>query len=176
MQIESKKGGMMDENLIGLILSVAVVFVLIVLLFNLFSPSFDKGDKTAESYFESLEGAIGDADAGGKGDFFMQDYGDDELDFYLVYFGGTVSFGDDGKNFTRSKQGEKVICVCYLGEGNAVCNYCEDSKFPVEYFSIKEADEGSPQKVTVKISPWIVRENERINIISTEGHYEFTKI
>ena len=158
--MKSKKGGIVDNNLIGLILSVAIVFVLLVLLFNLFAPSFDKTDKTAESYFETLDRAIKTADGGGIGEFFMMNDGDSKLEFYLVYFGSVASFEED-RTFARSKSGDKIICVCYWrGIGNGVCNYCEELKLPVK------CDKD------VKV----VKEGERIIIIKKEGYYEFTKI
>ena len=175
--MKSKKGGVLDDNLIGTIIAIASVAVLLVLLFNLFASFFDKGDKTAESYFDSFGRAIETADADGEGDFFMMDDGDNYLKFYLAYFGGTTSFGEDGKNFVRSKQGENIICVCCRKGGNMVCNYCEDMKFPIKYISeIKKADGENPQVTTGKISEWVVRENERIIIVKKEGYYEFTKI
>ena len=174
--MKSKKGGIVDENLIGTIMAVAGVFLLLVLLFNLFAPSFDRTDKTAESYFKTLNRAIETADSGGNGEFFMMDEGDNKLEFYLTYFGSIASFKED-RIFARSKEGEKIICVCYWkGSGNSVCDYCEELKLPVKYVSVKEADEGNPQITTGKISPWVIRENERIIITKKEGYYEFAKI
>ncbi len=159
--MKSKKG-LLVKNLVGLILSVAIVFVLLVLLFNLFAPSFDKDDKTAESYFKTLNRAIKTADSEGEGDFFMMDDGDSKLEFYLVYFGSVVSFKED-RNFIRSKQGDKVICVCYWrGIGEGVCSYCEDLKLPV--------------KCDKDIK--VVKAGERIKIKKSKDgeYYEFTKI
>lgn len=161
--MKSKKGELLSNNLIELIVSVAVVFVLVVLLFKLFSPVFDEGDKTAESYFESLGRAVETADSGGEGSFFMMDDGDDKLEFYLAYFGSVASFGNDGRSFTRSEQGEKIICVCYRKSGNVVCNYCEDLKLSVQ------GGEGEKEG-------WVIEEGERIVIIKKEGYYEFAKI
>lgn len=171
-----KKGGLLDENLVGLILAVAMVFVLLVFMFNLFAPSFDKDDKTAESYFKTLSRAVETADSGGGGDFFMMDDGGSELTFYLVYFGDVASFENHNRNFARSKQGENVICVCYWKGGNVVCNYCENLKLPARCISIKKADEKNSQVTSVKINPWVIKEGQRIKIVKKEGHYEFTEI
>lgn len=156
----------MDENLIGLIMAVAVVFVLMVLLFNLFSPIFDKEDKMAESYFESLDRAIETAESGGEGDFFMMNNENEDLEFYVAYFGSVASFREDERNFIRSEQGENVVCVCYFGGGNVVCNYCEDLKLPVQ------RHEGD----NIKSSSWIIKEGERMRVVKQEGYYEFAKI
>ena len=160
------KKGILVKNLVGLILSAVIVFGLIMLLFNLFAPSFDRGDKTAESYFENLNRAIKDTDAGGEGDFFMQDYGDEELRFYLTYFGNVASFENaEKKNFIRSKEGDKIICICYLRGGSVVCNYCEDLKSSA---SVSDGDEDS----------WAIEQGENIKITKSENGeiYEFSKI
>ena len=171
--MKSKKGILVD-NLVGTIIAIAVVIVLLILLFNLFAPSFDRTDKAAESYFESLERAIETADDGGKGEFFMMENENEE--FYLVYFGGVASFEED-RTFARSKGGDKIICVCYWkGSGSSVCNYCEELELPVKYISVKEADGESPQVTSVKISPWVIKAGERIIITKKEGYYEFAKI
>lgn len=176
MQIKSKRGGLLDNNLVGLISAVAMVFVLLVFIFNLFAPSFDKDDKTAESYFKTLNRAIETADSGGEGDFFMMDDGDTKLEFYLVYFGRIASFGE-GRNFVRSKEGNKIICVCYRkGGGESVCNYCENLKLGVNYVSVKEAEGKKSQVTSVKINPWAIEEGARIKVTKKEEYYEFTKI
>ncbi|MFH1522027.1 MAG: hypothetical protein ABIF18_03640 [archaeon] len=158
--MKSKRGGLLDSNLIGLILSVAVVAVLLILLFNLFAPSFDKGEKTAESYFKTLERAIETADSEGKGDFFIME--NEKEDYYLVYFKNIASFEEVNRNFFRSKQGESVICVCYWRGLEATCNYCEDLKLPARYGE--------------KEGRWVIGEGERIKISKREGIYDFVKI
>ena len=188
MQIKYKRGELLDENLIGLILSVAGVFVLMILLFNLFSPTFNKEEKTAESYFESLNKAIVEVEDGGVSNFFMME--DKKSYFYLVYFGNIASFKGDvnieesagfdaadnapvdinvklnneyGKrDFFSSKYGENIICVCYQKNKDITCNYCEDLKLAAR------SDDNNKN--------WIIEEGVRIKISKEGGVYVFSKI
>jgi hypothetical protein len=138
--IVSKRGGLLDENSIEIILAVAGIFLLFMVLFALFSPSYDEADKIAESYFEMLKEAVGLADFVGEGSFFMLDHGEKDLKFYLILFGdkAVAEVGDGGVVFKRSKKfivdigSEKGICVCYSREDKTSCEHCMDFDFPTD--------------------------------------------
>jgi len=182
--MKSKRGGIVDENAIGVILAVAAIFLLVFLMINLFSPSFDKEDETAKSYFNMLKESVDVANTVGKvGSFSMIDYGGKESSFYLVYFGGLFSFRDyrllngekpksditdaligDGedsveKEFIRDvKNNNKNLCICYSKENKVLCDYCMDLKSPV---------------ILPKQPPWIVIEDSKINIRKVGEGYVF---
>jgi hypothetical protein len=170
----SKRGNMVTENAVGLILAVAASFVLILLMVALFNPTFDKGEEVAESYFGSLEDAISEADKQGASSFFMLDMGDEALEFYLVYFGEVQSFGEDNKErqkallfmednkeFVRSpKDGQ--LCICYWQGDRTLCDDCISLDGVVNY-----AEKGA--------APWVAREGEYININKRGNDYVFVR-
>ena len=50
-----KRGSLLDEESVKVIMAVAVFAGIVFLLVKLFSPVFNVADETAESYFETLE-------------------------------------------------------------------------------------------------------------------------
>ena len=157
MQIMNKRGALLSEGSVKVIIAVAVVVGMVYLLVSLFSPVFDEADETAKSYFETLERAI--EDVGGGSSFFMLDNGDDDLNFYLVYFGNAVEFREDGKVFTHKRgKGEYVLCVCSENKKVVVCKYCEEMKLPVRL-------EGGGDE-------WIVGEGKRMSLYKTTEVYD----
>lgn len=161
MQMKSKRGGIVDKNLIELIMAVAGVFLLVTLMVFLFSPSFDKEDKSSESYFNGLKDAVGLANSGSQGEFFMMDMGDEDVDFYLVYFGGVSSFEDSsyGK-FSYLGSGRNAICICYKKGDVSMCRYCEDLRLPIDYLV---------NGVSGKNIPWAVKDGVRVAVVKNEG-------
>tara|TARA_Y100000310_G_scaffold286519_1_gene310777 strand:- start:6488 stop:6976 length:489 start_codon:yes stop_codon:yes gene_type:complete len=133
--MRSKRAELTTEEIIKLILSIAGVFLIILLLYNLIAPTFDKEDETARSYFKNLKKQIKIADSGGIGEFFMWSI-EEKTKYYLVYFGEKISFSDKvggkEKTFIYGGDREKGICVCSsLEKGFVNCNYCVDLDFPV---------------------------------------------
>ena len=160
-----KKDGeiLVDESL-KVILAVAVVASMIWLVINLISPVFDKGDEVSESYFEMLSNAIEDS-VSGDASFFILDNGDEDLNFYLVYFGSVFKLEKEDKVFVRSpnKKGTSIICICVEEKGNVICNYCDDVESSVV---LDGGDSGE----------WVVGEGVRMNIKSGGGGYEFSVV
>jgi hypothetical protein len=150
---------MVSENVIGLILAAAVTFILILLMISLFSPTFNKGKEGAESYFDSLENAINEVDDVGRSSFFMLDLSDEELEFYLVYFGEAFVFVNDLKEFVRSPR-DGSLCVCYEQGEKVLCDDCVDLDGAVSY---NEA------------APWVIREGEYVNINKKGDNYAFVR-
>lgn len=168
-----KRGNMVTENAIGLILAVAVTFVLIFLMISLFSPTFNKGKEGAESYFDSLEDAIVEADKYGASSFFMLDMEDEGMEFYLVYFGEAISFAEKDKDrskawllteedrvFVRS-YGDESLCICYWQGENVLCNDCMNLDGLVNMVG--------------GVAPWVVREGEHVKIKKNGGDYVFSR-
>ena len=181
----SKRGGIVDENAIKVIIAVAVVVLLIYLMVNLFSPSFDKESETAKSYFNMLEESVNIANNGKVGNFFMIDYGD-ESDFYLVYFGELFSFQDyglldDDKEGIISIEEPEVGIVVEIeedeeenierkfirdvkkNENNLCICYLKNTKILCDYCM----DLKSPIAYPI-ITPWVAKEGFRINISKRE--------
>ena len=154
-----KSGKFTMNQILGLVLSIAVVFVLFSLVFSLFSPTFDEFDKEADGYFDSLIEEIAVADDGKIGEMGLWGFGD--KDFFLIYFGDNFRYAMDGRVFlTMGKK--NIICVCYLKEGVEVCDYCEDLGNP----AIKNGKEGG----------WFVKEDEKVKITKKDKRYVFEVI
>jgi len=154
-----KRGEMVTENAIGLILAAAATFVLILLLVGLYGDSFNKGKEGAESYFDSLKDTIREVDDYGKSSFFMLDLSNEELEFYLVYFGEALLFVRGDRDFIRSPR-DGSLCICYLQGENILCNDCMDLKGRVSY---SEA------------APWAIMEGEYIDVNKIGENYAFVR-
>lgn len=160
-----KRGEMVSENAIGLILAVAVTFVLILLLVGLYGGSFNKGEEGAKSYFNSLEDAIDEVDDFGKSDFLMLDLSNEGLKFYLVYFGEAFVFVDKSEGEFLRSDSKKSLCICYLQGEKILCDDCMKLKGTVSY-SIDNKNQGVP---------WVVREGEYIDVNKTGDNYAFVR-
>ena len=154
-----KRGEMVSENAIGLILAAAATLVLVMLMISLFSPTFNKGKEGAESYFDSLEDAIGEVDDMGRSSFFMLDFDNEELEFYLVYFGDAFSFVDGESEFVRSPSDDS-LCICYLQGDKILCDDCMRLGGAVLYN---------------ESSPWVIREGESVTIKERGDDYAFVR-
>lgn len=157
-----KNGEILIDESLKVILSVVVVASMIWLVINLISPVFDKGDEVSKSYFEMINNAIDDSEFGDSS-FFILDNGDENLNFYLVYFGSVFEFKKKERVFVRSpnKKGNNVICMCVERKRNILCNYCGDVGSSV-ILSGEDSDE------------WFVKEGIRMNIKKGVNGYEFS--
>jgi hypothetical protein len=105
------KRGMTWKEVGGLILGVAVAILLIFFAASIFVPMWDREDKIAESYLETLEKELVFVDDEGAGEFFLWKLHEDSIiretsgdiyfrktevgvankdDFFLVYFGDAL--------------------------------------------------------------------------------------
>ena len=137
------------------------IIILLILSGSLLVPYFDKLDKGAEGYFNTLMKEIVVADEGGEGEFSLwQEIDEEEMDFFLIYFGDKYTFAFDDRTFL-SAGSENILCICYWDGEEGVCDYCENLKYPVKY------DE--------KYDPWIVA-SEKLLIKKSGDSYEFVKV
>ncbi len=134
------------------------VIILIVLMVSLFSPVFNKDDRTSKSYFNSFETTLNTAKSGGVDDFYMLDTRG-VTSFYLVYFGGVSTF----KNFAYLGNGKNAICICSSKKDITMCKYCKNLELPVNYIRL-----GIPQTI-----PWAIGEGTDIEITKKGSYYEF---
>ena len=183
--MKSKRGGIVDENVDGVILAVVAIFLLVFLMVNLFSPSFNKEDKTAKSYFNMLKESVDVADAGKVGSFYMYGEGK-EINFYLVYFGEAFSFSDyglsdKGKGIIFIEKPKSDIAEALLGDEeesvkkefirdvknnkkNLCICYSKENKVLCDYCMSLESPVAYPAT-----TPWVAKEGSRINIRKAEG-------
>lgn len=150
----SKRGELTTNEILEIVLAVVVVLVLAVLLYKLISPSFDRVDETAESYFDSFGKVISD----GGGSFSMWQPEEKGEKFYLAYFQNKTSFGE-GREFSSFGNNVNHVCVCYWKGGDVKCENCMDLDLPM----VKEGKVGES---------WVVGAGEEIEIIKRDDYYE----
>ncbi len=130
-KINKKAEQSLVQQIIGVVIGACVVFILGVLLWNILSPYFDKGDEGAKSYLGSLKQAVSESE-NGVGEFLIWQEFEREARFYLIYFGGNNYYSyklkgsDDVKNsFKESLIGEKnVVCICVFDSKELSCKNC----------------------------------------------------
>jgi hypothetical protein len=159
-----KRGELIIDNVVEMMLAAGVVFLLVVLFVKLFSPTYDVRDDVAKSYFDSFKIAIDEANSFGKSSFFILNDGESKTEFYLVYFGERVNFLRNDREFIHTKKGENDICVCYLREDFVVCDHCMDLGKRVEYVSVDNSK---------NIVEWVMDEGSRVDIVNSEVDYVF---
>jgi len=133
MQV-NKKGSLETKEIIELLLAAAGIFILVVLLYNILAPDFDKDEETAESYFNSLMDEIDVASSGGTGEFSMWLPEEEKgTHFYVVYF-GSRKYVDLNDEVTFASVGfhDNRICVCYVKDEEANCDFCKNLDYPLE--------------------------------------------
>ena len=127
------------KEFIELILGAAGALILILLLWYLISPTWDKREEAARSYFNTLEEAIEDADDGGVGRISRWD----NLNVYIVYFGHKLRHDRERSNrkmkFIAPNRGNNQVCVCYYAGGKDDdeyekynCGFCMELEHEVE--------------------------------------------
>ena len=162
-----KKGGVMDEEIVKVILAVVVFAAMAWLLVNLFSPVFDEGDETAKSYFDMLERSVDEVDGLGSASFFMLDNGRDDMNFYLAYFGNLASFKRNDKIFTRKLDSkENVLCVCSESGKSVVCKYCRGMDLPVSFFYNDVSQQGG--------GTWTAGGGRKVKLEKEVANYAFS--
>lgn len=155
----NKKGGMVDKELLELILGGAIVIGLTFFFYQLIAPNFDVGDETAKSYFDSFEKQVVVADGGTIGSFSIWSPSDnDDREFSLIYFGDGTRFGGGGREYFSIGENKNHICICSWEESVDNCAFCKNLDLPM----IKGSEEG----------PWAIALGERIEITKKEGYYQ----
>lgn len=142
------KRGEVSEEVVNLIIAVAGGIALFFLMITLWAGGYDRVDEIRVSYFEMLEGAIEVADSGGEGEFYMVDLSEvkgDRVEFYLVYFGESFTYGysdvvyEDAyaglkKKFDREPVGVNALCVCSrINEEKSFCRDCLNLDYAAVY-------------------------------------------
>ncbi|MBU3923391.1 MAG: hypothetical protein KJ592_00580 [Nanoarchaeota archaeon] len=150
--MRSKKGALIDKEIVEIVLGAVAVFVMVMLLYNLIAPNFDKGEKTSESYLNSFKDEVAVADAGGVGRFSIWQP-EKEIKYFLVYFGSKSGVG----NFKSYGEHENQVCVCYVKGGKSSCSFCKD----LDRLAVKDGEE----------EKWAVGFGEEIYVGVVDGNY-----
>ncbi|MFH0711602.1 MAG: hypothetical protein V1889_00585 [archaeon] len=153
----NKKGDLTTGEILEIVLAAAVVLVLAFLLYKLISPSFDVGEKTAESYRDSFLAQVGVADSGSVGEFSIWQVSE-KNDFYLVYFGDKKNV--ESRFFCLDNNVNK-FCICYGRKGKYECSRC---------------GELGRSALMDGASSWVLNPIDKIEIKLKEDVYEINKI
>ncbi|MFH1238321.1 MAG: hypothetical protein ABIH79_00240 [archaeon] len=163
----NKRGELTTKEILEIILGAAAFLLLAVLLYNLISPNFDKGEETAESYFGSFKEQIVVADSGGVGSFSIWSPEDKEekRNFYLVYFGSSSSYGNELKFYSL---GDNLnhLCLCSREKDGSECGYCNNLEYPVFAVGLSVDKDGR----------WAIGVGEKIEITKGDEVYEVRKV
>lgn len=147
MVIKNKKASLETKEIIELILGAAVTVVLILLIWALVSPSFNKSDKTASSYFDSLKKAIKEVDDGAKSstlDLYQ------DRDMRIIYFGDEIYLKSYGYEFAPKTPSKNQVCVCYRSKGTkGVCDYCLKLQYPATVTGYSIPEMAAPIKIII---------------------------
>lgn len=157
----NKKGEMTTQEILEIVLGAAVVLVMAILLFRLLSPGLDVNEETAEAYFDSFMEEIGVADSGGTGVFLMWQP-EEDVSFYVVYFGDGMRIEKEGVNFSLFGDNRNSVCLCYVEEGDSVCGYCENLRHPASYDG--------------ELKDWVFGSQNKVRIIKGEDVYEIVRV
>jgi len=136
--MRSKRGDakMMNSEIVQIVLAVAIVFLVVVLLYNLIYPDYDKRSETAENYLDSFKKQMSLVDLSGSGELSFLVVGDDE--YYLVYFGDKASVKNGDNTFVSGEVEKNTMCVCYF-EDKSICEECVNLNYPA-YFGLAPAN------------------------------------
>ncbi|MFZ5955633.1 MAG: hypothetical protein ACOYT4_04355 [Nanoarchaeota archaeon] len=162
-----KKAEIVGNTTIEFLIAAAGIFLLLLLLFKIIG-SYDKMDKTGQSYFNTLKNQMKVADSGKIGEFLIWE----NENFYLVYFGkNSMVWGldkDEKKiSFFLNNPGANKLCICYLrekeGEIKDYCHYCESLKYPAKYAGFENEN-------------FVIRQGETVQIKREDDKYIFFPI
>jgi len=156
----NKKGNLVTDNTVELIIAAAGIVVLIFLLIALYSPTYNENAEAAKSYFGMLNEQLSSADLGVEGSVTFWGPESDDVKFYLAYFGRVSKFEEGKLIFVTRKRNENTICVCYGNENKIHCKNCKELDLPVEYS---------------ESAPWVINPVKQLRINKTGGKYLFTK-
>jgi len=156
-----KRGNLVTDNTVELIIAAAGIVVLIFLLIALYSPTYDENAETAKSYFGMLNEQLSSADSRVEGSLTFWGPESKDVKFYLTYFGSLSLFEKEGMDFITRKRNENTICVCYVVKNSekAICKSCKDLDLPVEY----------SQSV-----PWILNPVKQLKVNKVGDKYVFS--
>jgi hypothetical protein len=162
MHKRNKGGEMTVSEIVQLLLATAGIVIVILLFYQLMSPSFNKTKKTSEAYFdivlEKLEAAKVNQ---GESQKIITLSSNNVVAYYLVYFGeGNYFELTPQEIFIVSKNIPNQLCVCSIDGEKIKCDYCEGLEKPITINGNQEPEFSIPL-------------NEEIEISFEDGHYKF---
>lgn len=126
-----KKASTLTDSVPSLVIAIVAVFLLVLLMWKILFPGFNKDEEQAKAYLESLKASLIEADKNGQAEFgFLS--GTKDSSVKMVYFGEEHRRGGDNEYFRAS--GEKnYLCFCYGEKDKARCTACEAMRFPIVF-------------------------------------------
>ncbi|MCK4997338.1 hypothetical protein KAS08_03460 [Candidatus Pacearchaeota archaeon] len=162
-----KKGSLETNEMIGLIIGVAVFIILIMVFKGAIFSSLGSGnvEESSDAYFKTFEKEVAKANEGNIGEFIMWQRMDDkgERDVFLIYFGDKYTFNIGDRRFV-SMNNKNSICVCFWDGEEDACKKenCASFDRPVNY----DGDYGQ----------WAISTGDKIHIIREEEEYKISKV
>ena len=158
-----KSGKFTVKEIMGLVLGIAATILIVMVMYSIIAPVFNRGEKTAESYFDLLEESLVEVDGGNSADFSMWQPDDDKREYYLIYFGDKTffKFYNSGKEreFFSFGLNKNHICVCYFEDGEGVCGECKDL--------------GLPGRGNGNSEGWVIGVGEKVKVTKGNEFYDF---
>lgn len=178
-----KGGKFMIKEILEVVLAIAATILIVMVMYSIISPVFDRGEETAESYFRLLEESLAEVDRGNHADFSMWQPDDDKYDedgnklreYYVIYFGNRTFFEYDGHKFFAFGINKNYICVCYVENGETECGDCKSLDLPARKIfpgggMIKFGED--PRDVIFS-GRWAIGVGKRVRVSKESGYYDF---
>lgn len=156
--MRGKSGEQLNDNLFGLILGAAAIFILIILFIAMTDPFWNRGEQTAKSYWKMLNEKIEEANAGQVAEMEILPVSKQGVAIFIIYFNG--DFGITINSHTFFNPGEQTdLAVCYSEKDeNSKC-----IKLPLKIPSTLEKGEAK----------WWIGEGKEFTIELKENKYVF---
>jgi|SRR3989338_7769503 len=157
----NKKASLETHEILELILAAAGIIILVILLYQLFMPKFDKNEESAKSFFEQLKKEIARADSGEIGEFKI--WGNANI--FLLYFGNQRTFLyplDNSIALTIQPHDKNYVCICYWETKEKYnCKSCMSLKAPANIYWHDE------------YGKWYLPDEKSVKIQKNSGEYTF---
>jgi hypothetical protein len=173
--MKSKGGEMITKEIIELLIAAAGIIVIILLFYNLISPSDSKIIQSSEAFFDLFVDQISVVDGGGVGEFSIwQETENAEL--FFIYFGNVN--GNQNRltfkgQFFLDEPFEPTVKYQY-NHKNVYCVCSLENEIPGCYHCANLANLASLDGTTG--SSWSLEYPEKIKMKFENGFYKFTRI
>jgi len=148
IRIKNKKASLEVKEILELVLAAGGIFLLLLLLWSLLAPTFNKDKETAKSYLNSLKQAIAEADEKKVAVDFSLWGGEPKM----VYFGDEKYVVSGSDTFFRARTDKNYLCFCYEKKGWK-CEDCVSLKLSAVFEPSKQEpvfEEGTYFKIEKK--------------------------
>jgi hypothetical protein len=122
--IFERRGDFLVKNLLSLVLGGAIVLILLLLFFRIFSTGYDPIKETSKGYFNQLENSIKSVEDYGLSDYSPLLLPNGEVSYFLVYFGDRNLISD--YNYYSDRSESAVIGLDYAASFVTTKRYYTD--------------------------------------------------